>query len=314
MKISRADIGTHILALVLALVLWFFVMYTQSPTGTIELSTRRFTAITLEARNRPAGLTLVRQPAAAVSVTVRGPRQVIEALTAQDVVAYLDLAGLKEGTHQLSVRVALPSGLEAVSIAPARVEIVLDQIISATVPVRLALVGNVAAGYFAPAGQVTPDSVVVTGGRSAVARLEPFIIRLDISGLTASLSASGELLPLDAAGQPVADVSLNVASVRYHQPIYPTKAVPIRLEVRGQTARGEKVVRVQIVPSAEYAGMQATLAGPPSVLQELSELIIPIDVTDIVADTTIEVTPSVPLGTYLVSPLLVSVRITIAPE
>lgn len=314
MKISRADIGTHILALVLALVLWFFVMYTQSPTGAVELSTRRFTAITLEARNRPAGLTLVRQPAIAVSVAVRGPRQLMEGLRAQDVVSYLDLAGLKEGTHQLSVRVALPSGLEAVSITPARVEVVLDQIISATVPVRLALVGNVAAGYFAPAGQVTPDSVMVTGGRSAVARLAPLVVLLDVSGLTASLSASAELLPLDAAGQPIADVSLNVTSVQYHQPVYPTKALPIRLEVQGQAAGDEKVVKAEIVPSAEHTETQATLAGPSDILHGLTELVVPIDVTGLAAGATMEVTPTAPLGTYLVSPRSVSVIITIAPQ
>lgn|GEM_PF-886129 len=314
MKISRADIGTHILALVLALVLWFFVMYTQSPTGVVELHTRRLSAVTLEVRNRPVGLTLMRQLPTTVSVTVRGPRQVMEGLRAQDVVAYLDLAGLAEGAHQLGVRAVLPSGVEAISSTPARLEVALDQIISATVPVQLALLGNVAAGYFAPPGNVTPSSVVVTGGRSAVARVAPFVIRLDTSGLSASRSASAELLPLDVAGQPVPEVALSATSVQYHQPVYPTKDVPIRLEVRAQAGGDASILRAEVVSPAERPGTRATLAAPSAILHGLTELVIPIDVTGLAAGTIIEVTPTAPLGAYLVSPPLVSVRITNAPQ
>ncbi|MBT9176160.1 MAG: CdaA regulatory protein CdaR [Firmicutes bacterium] len=311
MRINRTDIGTHILALVLALVLWFFVMYTQSPTGVVELHTRRLSAVTLEVRNRPVGLTLVRQPTGAVVLTVRGPRQVLDGLKAQDVVVYLDLAGLNEGTHQLGVRVALPSGVEAVSSAPTRVEVALDQIVSVTLPVKLLLEGSLPAGYFAPPNQVTPSSVVVTGGRSAVARLAPLVIRLDASGLTNSLAASAELHPLDVTGQRLSDVSLSAASVEYHQPVYPTKSLPIRLETRGQPGGDIKNVRLEIVSAPESPSLQATLAAPPDILHDLTELVIPIDVTGVTASTTVEVTPSVPLGAYLVAPPLVKVRVIV---
>ena len=313
MKLSRADIGTHILALLLALVLWFFVMYTQSPTGVVELNTRRFSAVTLEVRNRPVGLTLVRQPATAVGVTIRGPRLLLEGLRAQDVVAYLDLAGLEEGAHHLSVRVSLPSGVEAVNSSPPRVEVALDQIISTTVHVRLELTGVLPAGYFAPSGQVTPSTVVATGGRGAVARLAPLVIGVDASGLSASLSASAELNPLDEFGRLLAGVSLSVASVQYHQPVYPTKAVPIRVEARGQTEGGIKDVRLELVASPANPDLQATVAAPPAILHGLSEIVIPIDVTGIAAGTTIDVTPVVPLGAYLVSPPLVNVRVIVGP-
>ncbi|MBT9133753.1 MAG: CdaA regulatory protein CdaR [Firmicutes bacterium] len=311
MRINRTDIGTHILALVLALVLWFFVMYTQSPTGVVELHTRRLSAVTLEVRNRPVGLSLVRQPTAAVTLTVRGPRQALDGLQTQDVVAFVDLAGLKEGTHQLGVRVALPSGVEAVSSAPTRVEVALDQIISVTVPVKLLLEGSLPAGYFAPPSQVTPSSVVVTGGRSAVARLAPLVIRLDASGLTTSLAASAELNPLDVTGQRLPDVSLSAASIEYHQPVYPTKSLPIRLETQGQPGSDIKEVRVEIVSAPESPSLQATLAAPSHILHGLTELVILIDVTGITANTTVEATPIAPLGAYLVSPPVVNVHIIV---
>ena len=310
MRINRTDIGTHILALVLALVLWFFVMYTQSPTGvTVELQTRRLSAVTLEVRNRPVGLTLVRQPPATVVLTIRGPRLTVDGLKTQDVVAFLDLTGLNEGTHHLSVRVVLPSGVEAVSSTPARMEVALDQIISTTVPVQLSLAGDIAAGFFAPAGQVTPGTVVATGGRSAVARLAPLVVRLDVGGLSASVDASAELVPFDAAGHRLADVSLSVSSVRYRQPVYPTKPVPIRLEARGQDGDDIKAVRLEMVYPPGNQDLRATIAAPPDILQGLTELVIPIDVTGIAVGTTVEVKPVAPLGAYLVSPPAVSVRV-----
>jgi len=307
MKFNRTELGTHALALVIALVLWFFVMYTQSPTGVVEMNTRRLPAVTLEVRNRPVGLTLARSPVATVVLTVRGPRHMLDALVPQAVVAYLDLSDLKEGTHQLGVRVVLPDDVDLVSLAPSRVEIALDEVISVNVPVMLSLVGSLPAGYFAPPGQITPATVVVTGGRNAVARLAPFVVNLDISGLTASVSASAELVPLDVASQRALDVSMSTAVVAYAQPIYPTKLVTLRLDARGQVPGDVKEVRLELVDTPS----EALLAAPPVILHELTELVIPVDLSAIVESTTIEVTPAVPPGTYLVSPSMIRIRIIV---
>lgn len=83
---------------------------------------RTFTTVRVEARNTPAGTVAVTVPEA-ISVSVRGGRDALAALEASQVVAYVDLAGLRPGRYNLPVRVE-PSRVFGVSrIEPGVVEV-----------------------------------------------------------------------------------------------------------------------------------------------------------------------------------------------
>ena len=180
-KIFRRDnIAHHLLALVLALALWFFVKSTSAPIRQVDTNSRRFAGVAIETRNRATELDLLRPITQTTTLNVRAHQDVLDKLTVQDLVAYVDLRALKEGTHDLNIRVDLPAGVEVLSASPARVQVALEERISTQVPVVLSLSGAVPPGYFAPPGGVEPGTVVVTGGRSIVSSLAPFIIVLDV--------------------------------------------------------------------------------------------------------------------------------------
>lgn len=302
-KLSKADIGDHILALLLALILWFFVKSAQAPTRAVDTNIRRFSNITLELRNRPSDLDLAWTTVGSVALTVRGPHDILERLSPQDLVAYIDLRTLREGTHQLSVRVDAPAGIEVTSALPSRVEIALEQIITTSVPVALSLSGSPAPGYYTPPGSVVPESVVVTGGRTAVGNLAPFVLVIDVTDLTDSLASSAQLQPHNMAGQPLTTVSVSPSTVQYRQPVYPTRSVPLRAAAEGTLDPQVREVRFEVSQD------NVTIAAPTGTLYEIDQLIIPVNVTGLIADTVIEVTPVVPPGVFLVAPQKVSVRI-----
>lgn len=302
-KLSKADIGDHILALVLALVLWFFVKSAQAPARAVDTNTRRFSAIALELRNRHTDLDLAQTTSGSVALTVRGPQDLLERLSPQDLVAYIDLRTLREGTHQLSVRVDVPAGIEVTSALPSRVEITLEQIITTSVPVSLSLSGSPAPGYFTPPGSVVPESVVVTGGRTAVGNLAPFVLLIDVTDLSSSLVSSAQLQPHSLAGQALSNVSVNPSTVQYRQPVYPTRSIPIKAVAKG--ALGPQIREVKF----ELSLAQVTIAAPTETLYDVNELIIPVNVEGLTAESVVEVVPVVPPGVFLVAPPTVGVRI-----
>jgi len=307
-KIFRRDnIAHHVLALVLALALWFFVKSTSDPVRQADTNSRRFAGVAIETRNRAAEFDLVRSIAYTTTLNVRAPQDVLNRLTVQDLVAYVDLRTLREGTHDLNIRVELPAGVEVLSANPSRVQVVMEQIISTQVPVVLSLTGVPPAGYYAPAGAVEPATVVVTGGRSAVGNLAPFIIELDVSSLRDSFSASFPLEPISTQGQAL-QLSVNPPHVQYRQPIYPTKMVPLEVMGEGGYAPGVQEVRFEVdIPGLE-------VAASPERLQEIGNIVLSVDTSEVVKDTTVEITPQAPPGGYLVAPSNILIRMIVVSK
>ncbi len=62
-----------------------------------------------------------------VQVTLLGELPTLQGLGPNDISARVDLTGLSEGTHSVSVRVTAPAGLLVASVSPDKVEIVLEK-------------------------------------------------------------------------------------------------------------------------------------------------------------------------------------------
>lgn len=83
---------------------------------------RTFPAVPVQLRNSPAGSDGLTVPAG-VSVSVRGGRDALASLEGSQVVAYVDLAGLRPGRYNLPVRIDPSRAFGVSRIEPAVVEV-----------------------------------------------------------------------------------------------------------------------------------------------------------------------------------------------
>jgi YbbR domain-containing protein len=84
---------------------------------------RRITQVPVRARNAGRGRAAQIVPAV-VTVTARGPKDLVDGLTADTVSAFVDLAGLGPGRwYNLSVQVESPQDLVAARTEPATVQV-----------------------------------------------------------------------------------------------------------------------------------------------------------------------------------------------
>jgi len=303
--VNRRLIGTHVLALGLALVLWFYVQSTQVPTPPFDLPVQRFSAVTLEVRNRPADLEIVSDVVSTVALTVRAQGEALAEVTGRDLIVYIDLRGLRAGSNQLAVRVDVPAGLEVVGVSPARVEVILEPVTAVNLPVTLVLRGTPALGYFAAPGVAGPASVTVIGGRSAVEQVAPPVIEVDVTGKSATIANSQVLEARDGLGQLVPRVAFNPPSIEFAQPIYPIRALPLRIVATGRPGPGVQSVRLESAVSV------VEVAAPPDILMGLAEITIEVSIEGTTEEQLREVAVGVPAGMFLVSSPMVSVRLIV---
>jgi YbbR domain-containing protein len=117
------DFSIKLLAVVIALFLWLSV--------NDERIIERGFQVPLEFENVPATLRISGELPDVVRIRLRGPADVVGGVEPADLAAVLDLADAAPGHHafdMLAGRVRTPSGVQVTSVAPATVDLALEQI------------------------------------------------------------------------------------------------------------------------------------------------------------------------------------------
>lgn len=199
-QLKRPEIdhlSLRLLALFLAIVLWFLA--TDQPQPSIGAEQR---SVNVETQVESVGERLVvTEPPPAVNLTLEGPRLVLS-FQAGDARAYVDAAGLGPGRHRVPVEARAPSGLTVRAINPAEVELVLEEEIAKSVPVRAAVLGT-GEGVSVRIEGVEPAEMIVYGVESAISRTAYIMAQVD----PASPSDRVRAIPVDQQGTAVAGVA-----------------------------------------------------------------------------------------------------------
>ncbi|MGC8763793.1 MAG: CdaR family protein [Acidobacteriota bacterium] len=155
-------------AMVLALLYWAF-------TVSEEQSTRDFVVVP-QFVNLPENLTVAEEGSPrALTVTVKGAPEMVRRLREGDVEVKVDVGHMKAGPQVVEVgeeSVRLPSSVELVRVVPPAVHFVLDQRVTASLPLKPVFVGQPAAGRQVLGWKVDPPAVKVSGPSALLAKMK----------------------------------------------------------------------------------------------------------------------------------------------
>jgi YbbR domain-containing protein len=250
------NLGLKVLSVGLAT--GFFVFLRGS-----EREERRFdVSLTYLEPSSEARRVLIKEPPNELSVTLRGPRTTLDALSRELGTVTLDLSSGHESEITLRPTMIpnVPDGVEVVQIFPARFDVRWDDIVSRELPVVATRAGDVTSGH-AVVGQVvvTPETVEATGPRTIIdlmqfARTDAF----DSTDLGEGFHERALPLMLPPPG-----VTFSVGSVLAGLQV-----------TREQKTVGFKLVKVEVVglPEAstkpEHVSVKVT--GPPELVSDLA--------------------------------------------
>lgn len=158
----------RLLALAIAVTLWFFLAYQKRERESERVV---LAAVTYDT---PRGVMLL-NPVSQVAVRLRGGARRISAVNPSLVNVQVELPRNYTGTFEASLQpddVFSPEGLTVVSIEPSTIRLTLDTVVTRELPVRVELVGEPAAGATTLGNPIAiPSTARVTGPASRVAGL-----------------------------------------------------------------------------------------------------------------------------------------------
>ena len=258
--VVQHNLPVKIAALIVAVVLWLYVMNDQNPAidGGFPVP------VTIE--NAPEGYQLS-SDTDKVTIRVRGPRSLFVSADASDFHARVNLADFAEGERAYTVEASVPYGFELVSISPDKMTINLDRMVEKTLKASLTISGVPASGYTVDKVIQADEAVKVQGPRSLVDQVVHVAGHINLSGQSRDDVAQVTLVALNTDGREVAGVTL----------------VPSSTEVTVKLARGltRKVVEVQphprsdLAPNLKLEGVTVTpsrieIAGTEDVISKIS--------------------------------------------
>jgi YbbR domain-containing protein len=193
-EIVRHNWGLKLVSAFLACFLWYSI-------NELERDAERVVDLPVAIRKVPPGLIVTElSPAKGVTVTLRGPRTILDSVDGEKTRLVVDLSNATEGKvsidpNQATMNPELPRRLKAVRMAPIRLDAKLERLAKRRLPVKASLAGDATLGYTAES-TATPDHVEVTGPASTVDALKEINTRrIDIEGLSTPLERTVLLEP-----------------------------------------------------------------------------------------------------------------------
>lgn len=254
----RRNTGLKLVSLVLAFFLWFAINVSERDAEidiSIPVTTKQLS---------PDLIVVEKKPVKPVSVTVRGPRTILEGVDGRRMRLVVDLTQVAAGeTKKVELnsdllKPELPRRLKAVRFDPGTVTVRVARLLRRNVPVRVAVEGDPPLGYTVTAA-ARPTEVEVTGPAKKVESMgelktEP----INISALTQSATRE---LPLVWAGDFIRLGQSHVVVTLAVKEIMMSRDFN-RVEVEALHADGG---RVRLKPGQ----VDLTLVGPMRLLEPL---------------------------------------------
>lgn len=236
-KTRKYNLLIYILSLLLAIILWFFVMSVEAPSSESTFKGIEVVLENVTELQSSKNLSVVTGSGNTLDITLRGKKSALNKIKPGDIRAYVDLSSIKEaGTYELTVDYELPSGTEFISASLSTISVYVDTTTAQMVPVKVYL-----ADYILEAGHEigTPvpaiTQILVQGSRSVIEKITEARVTLSSLGkISESFEANEVIVLCDENGNEVNSrfISVPRTTVNVSVPVYITKAIPLTVSYK----------------------------------------------------------------------------------
>ena len=251
-----------LLSLLIAAVLWLYVVAVQNPESERLISGVKVTFVGEDLLSGHS-LAMTQGQNSTVSLYFRGMRMDLARLNKDKIEVKADLSNISSpGPYLLAYDVTPVNGVTIVSRSPDYVRIQTEQTTIHSVDLRLRLEGKIADGYVAGEPVFEPAAIQVRGVQSIIDSISHAEVVIKNTNIDKTISREFDYALIDNDGRTVdiAGVSPNVELVKATLPIYKLKALPLSVDILPGGGADVKNASCTITPSdIKISGDSATI-------------------------------------------------------
>ena len=281
---------TIVLSLLIAIVLWAYVIAFENPPTTERIRgvPVELLSVGMLAQN---GWAILEGESATVDVVISGTRAEI-ARHKDQIIATANVFGYNRiGEHYVTVEVHPPGPLTVVEVRPAKILLSLDSLVAVHKPVIITFTGLREPNTEPGSMILQPEQIEISGPRSLVESVSYVGVKVPYAQLTREAQNINVVaFALDVNGEPVPRVKLSSDSVSVRAALHDVKEVPLYVDIIGEVAERFEMTRLDVPESIIIKGSKSALAEIESVEAE------PINISDVIATSELLVVPILPEG------------------
>ena len=278
-SIKQSKVLGFLLALVVALAMWLYVITLVSPESEAEFNNIPVVLqgeAALGSKDRSGGLMLMLEEIPTVDLVLTGNRSDLNKLNASNITVTADLSKIyEEGTHMVKIDVSYPGDIPngAINVKhkePGSIAVPVEKkTVDKPVPVVIADGGsNVAEGFIIQSLTMDYDQIFITGPSSVANKITQARIDVNYDGRSETFREDYFITLCDEDGQPVDSkwIEVDRGSVMLTAEIHQVKELPLTVTVEyGGGATTENSV-VSILPETVH------VHGAKGDLKDLDEI------------------------------------------
>ena len=286
-----------ILAIILAVGVWLYVINVENPTGTVPI---RDIPVSLVGENSLAerGLMVTDQSQDSVSLKLSGRRKTLMKLNRKNITLELDVSTItSEGEHTLSCRASFPNnvGTDNVSVSDwedLRITVTIEKQETKEIPVRGEFIGTEAENCLAGAVSTDPDTLTLTGPAEALDGVSYALATIGGREVSDTVTESASVVLMGPDSKPASrkNITLDQETVEVTVPVRQVVALPLTVTLTGGDTSSAADVSVEISPKNITVVKEAGVDLPQSI--SLGE----IDLNNVLADSSYAIPIHLPDG------------------
>lgn len=295
---GKSNLTAKIFSLIIAIILWSYVMGIEDPEQEWEIKNMTVSLTNISALDKQ-GLVVMEPSEVTVNVKLTGKRSDREKFIQKNILSQVDLSGYNEGQVKVPVYVRLAdqsTSVRLVSWEPKEILFNFEKIVERDRTVTIKTSGNLAENYVIGDIGTKSQSITIKGPRSWVNEVAEVVAYVDLEGRNASDNVPVPIKLLDDEGNDVRGVEKYPSTIDVSIPIFRTKTLPIELITQGELPQNYAITEISINPSS------IAIKGSNDI-ESLTKIDTkPIDINNLLDRTFVEVELDLPENILLLNP------------
>lgn len=291
---KRNDMQLIILSVLLAVVMWAFVVTSTNPSVN-----RTFRNVPILVQNNDKlenkGYTIIGiDEVNDVNIKLEGSRDKMVNLKESDVQASIDVMNVREGIQSVKVRVDTPSGVNLAGVDPAEININVQKILTKKFPVNLVIKDSLKDGKSVEVKEQSLKEITVKGPASEVNKIDRVEVNINDPEYLDGKMHNIDIHIMGKDGKEVVNVERSDTDLNVSFTVTETKRVKINLKTYGEVASGYEVKSTMVSPD------DLVLKGNGQVLKTIDNVdTYPVNISNIKTDKEGDIRLNLPEGVSL---------------
>ena len=217
------------LSILVAVIMWAFVMTSTNPSLSKTIRNVPLTIKNQEVMQKDGYALVGKDEVASVNVKVEGSRSDLASLSAEDLVASIDLGVPTEGIKTLNVNVDVPSGIRIESVSPSNINLKMEKIVKKDLTVDIEISDRLKESKIINISEQSTKKITVSGLRNYVDKVDKIVLNINEEEYLDGKIHDIGVKAVDKDGKAVENVDLSQNDVSISFDVLQSKEVGVEL-------------------------------------------------------------------------------------